>query len=163
MRIEKLNLVGHSFARRPRRDVRIQASKHTASLVALNPGPPFVPELMQSFQQTMGTRRSPEDDEESRAISRAETRRGWRDTFSTAIPFFSNRAHRDACELGFTEITAANVGKAPERMFRDLADLDPIGSLADITCPSLYESRGLVAGADGAERYLTWKRNIVQE
>ena len=141
--IEKLNLVGHSFGADLAVMYAAKRPEHAASLVVINPGPPFVPELMESFQQTMGARRSLQDDEEKKAI---ENSAGFasgdpatleRSVLNSYTPFFSDRSHRDACDLGFTQVTAANVGKAPERMFRDLADLDPIGSLSDIACPTL--------------------------
>jgi len=39
--------------------------------------------------------------------------------------------------LGFTEITAANVQLAPERMMGSLGPLDPIRKFASISCPTL--------------------------
>jgi pimeloyl-ACP methyl ester carboxylesterase len=138
-----MNLVGHSLGA----DVAVmyasKRSEHMGSLVALNPGPPFTPDLMQTFQQTMGARRSPQDDVDKRSIEQSpgfasgDPATLERYLLNSYTPFFNDRERRDACELGFTEITAANVGAVGERMFRDLPQLDPIGSLGDVDCPTL--------------------------
>jgi pimeloyl-ACP methyl ester carboxylesterase len=141
--IDKLNIVGHSLGANLAVIYAAKRPEHTGTLVALNPGPPLAPHLMEVFQKAMGERRSREDDEEKRSIEQSPGfASGDPGTFeryllNTMSPFFSDHAHRDACELGFTEITAANVGAVGERMFRDLGQLDPIGSLGDISCPTL--------------------------
>jgi proline iminopeptidase len=141
--IDKLNLVGHSLGANIAVMYAAKRPERTGTLVALNPGPPLTPDLMETFQKSMGARRSREDDEEKRSIEQspgfASSDPGTLERYilNTMTPFFSDRAHRDACEMGFTEITAANVGAVGERMFRDLPQLDPIGSLGDIDCPTL--------------------------
>jgi pimeloyl-ACP methyl ester carboxylesterase len=60
-----------------------------------------------------------------------------RHTLNVYTPFFTDRSWRDAVDLGFTEITAANILAAGERTFRDLGQLDPMGALATVACPTL--------------------------
>ena len=43
----------------------------------------------------------------------------------------------ESVNLGFTEITAANVQQAPQRMIGSLGALDPIRKFARITAPTL--------------------------
>ena len=141
--IDKLNLVGHSLGAVLSLMYAAKRPDTTASLILLNPGPPFVPNLMQEFQAAMTARRRPEDDAEMKAImGSAEFANGdlaarERQLLNTFTPFFRDRASRDACRLGFTDVTAANAGAIGERLFRDLPQLDPIGSLSAISCPTL--------------------------
>ena len=140
--IDKLNLVGHSLGSDLAVVYAAKRPEHICSLVALNPGPPFVPDLMEDFQKNMGARFTPQDEEEKLSLEKspgfasADPATLERHLLVTYTPFFSDRAQRDACELGFTAITAANVG-AIGRMFRDLPGLDPIETLGDIDCPTL--------------------------
>jgi proline iminopeptidase len=140
--IDKLNLVGHSLGADLAVMYAAKRPEHIHSLVALNPGPPFIPDLMELFQKNMGARFTPQDEEErlslesSPGFADADPATLERHLLVTYTPFFSDRAHRDECDLGFTAISAANAG-AIGRMFRDLPGLDPIGSLGDIDCPTL--------------------------
>jgi proline iminopeptidase len=141
--IERVNLVGYSFGAILALMYAASYADRVGSIVLLNPAPPFVPELANELWSTMAARRSEEDNADKEAI---EASNGFatgdpatlgRYTLNMYTPFFSDRSWRDRAELGFTEITAANVGSASERMFRDLGSLDPVGSLAEIACPAL--------------------------
>ena len=140
--IDELNLVGHSLGADLAVMYAAKRPEHIGSLVALNPGPPFIPDLMEVFQKNMSARFTPQDEEEIQTLEKspgfadADPATLERHLLVTYTSFFGNRAHRDACELGFTAITAANAGGIG-RMFRDLAGLNPIGSLGDIDCPTL--------------------------
>ena len=60
-----------------------------------------------------------------------------RHQLNTFIPFFNDRATVERVSLGFTEITAANVQQAPQRMMGSLGALDPIRKFAGIEAPTL--------------------------
>jgi len=115
----------------------------TAALVLLNPGPPMAPGLMEQFGKTMSSRRTPDDDADRRAIEESESFRTGqpqaleRHQLNTFIPFFKERSAIERVSLGFTEITAANVQQAPQRMMGSLGALDPIRKFAGIEAPTL--------------------------
>lgn len=124
----------------------LYAAEHpttTAGAVLLNPGPPLAPEPMEQFGRTMSSRRTPADDAERQAIEDSEAFRTGqpqaleRHQLNTFIPFFKDRATVERVSLGFTEITAANIQQAPQRMMRSLRVLDPIRRFAGIQAPTL--------------------------
>ncbi len=124
----------------------LYAAEHpatTTAAVLLNPGPPLAPELMKQFGDTMASRRTQDDDAARQAIEASkEFRTGQpkaleRHQLNTFIPFFRERATIERVKLGFTEITAANVQQAPQRMIGSLGSLDPIRKVADIEAPTL--------------------------
>ena len=140
---DTVNLVGHSAGAHL---AALYASVHpenTSTVVLLNSGPPFVPELMQRFGQAMATRRTDADDAERRAIEESESYRRKdpaaleRHQLNTFIPFFRDRATVDQVSFGFTEITAANVQDAPMRVMASLSALNPLARYADVRCPTL--------------------------
>ena len=53
------------------------------------------------------------------------------------LPFFRDAASAARVVFGFTRITADNVMAAPARMFRDLADVNPLSRLSSILSPTL--------------------------
>jgi proline iminopeptidase len=141
--IERLNLIGHSFGALV---ALLYASRHTdrvGSLVLYSSGPPFVPELVEEFRTAMTARRTPQDDaererlEQSEEFARREPKTLERYVLNSYLPFFDDRASSSNLDMGFTEITAANVLPAGERIFRDFQQHDPLGSLAKIACPTL--------------------------
>ncbi len=114
-----------------------------AGVVLLNPGPPMEPELMERFGKTMSSRRTPDDDAARKAIEGSdEFRTGQplaleRHQLNTFMPFFRERATVERVSLGFTEITAANIQQAPQRMMGSLGALDPIRKFAGLQVPTL--------------------------
>jgi proline iminopeptidase len=141
--IEGLNLVGHSFGALVSLLYAANHPDRTGSLVLYAAAPPFVPELAERLWARMAERRTPADDAEQERIEQS-------DEFATRdpktleryflnkyLPFFDERASVEKVDMGFTEITAANVLEAWQRMFRDLEQHDPLGSLGKITCPTL--------------------------
>jgi proline iminopeptidase len=141
--VDRVNLVGHSAGALL---AGLYAGTHadsTSTVVLLNTGPPLLPELMQRFGQAMASRRTPEDDAARAAIEGSpqfqarEPETLERHQLNTFLPFFRDRATAERLGLGFTEITAANVQVAPERMFGSVGGLDPIRTLAGIRCPTL--------------------------
>ena len=140
---ERVSLVGHSAGAILAALYAATHPESTSAVVLLNPGPPLMPPLMAAFGQEMASRRTPEDDAARQAIEdSAPFRAGDPETLerhqlNTFIPFFRDRSTIDRVDLGFTEITAANVQAAPQRMFGSLGALDPMRRFAGIRCPTL--------------------------
>ena len=115
----------------------------TSAVVLLNPGPPLAPELMAQFGIEMASRRTPEDDEarhrleQSPKFAAGDPATLELHQLNTFAPFFRDRATIDQVSLGFTEITAANIGQMPERMMGSLGALGPMRRFTDIGCPAL--------------------------
>lgn len=139
----RIHVLGHSAGAYL---AALYAAEHpatTAGVVLLNPGPPLAPELMELFGKTMSSRRTHDDDAARQAIEESEEFRAGRPQalerhqLNTFIPFFKERASVDRVSLGFTEITAANVQQAPQRMIGSLGALDPIRRFAGIEAPTL--------------------------
>jgi proline iminopeptidase len=141
--IVKLNLIGHSFGSLVALLYAAGQPERTGSLVLYSTAPPFVPELMKQFGERMAARRTPEDEAEreriegSNEFARRDPGTLERYILNSYLPFFDDRTSIAKVDMGFTEITAANVLEAPERSFRDLQAHDPVASLAKITCPAL--------------------------
>ena len=91
----------------------------------------------------MSGRRTVDDDVERTAIEESEDFRAGqpqaleRHQLNTFTPFFKDRATVERVSLGFTEITAANIQQAPQRMMGSLAALNPIRKFAGIAAPTL--------------------------
>lgn len=141
--LELIQVLGHSAGAYV---AALYAAKHpatTAAVVLLNPGPPLAPELMERFGRAMSSRRTQDDDAARKAIEESEEFRAGqaqaleRHQLNTFIPFFNERASVERVSLGFTEITAANVQDAPQRMMGSLGALDPIRTFAGIETPTL--------------------------
>lgn len=141
--IERLNLIGHSFGGLISLLYAANHPDRTGSLVLYAAAPPFVPELAERLWARMAERRTPEDDaekerlEQSAEFARRDPRTLERYFLNQYLPFFDDRASVANVDMRFTEITAANVLEAWQRMFRDLEQHDPLGSLRRITCPTL--------------------------
>jgi proline iminopeptidase len=139
----KLNLIGHSAGSLIALLYAAAHPERTGSLVLYATAPPFIPELAQQLGTRMAMRRTPEDERDRERIEGSEEfarrdpktlERYFRNKY---VPFFDDRNNNSRVDMGFTEITAANVLDAPKRMFRDLQQHDPLGSLAKIACPTL--------------------------
>jgi proline iminopeptidase len=141
--LERVQLLGHSAGAYL---AALYAATHpeaTNGVVLLNPGPPLAPHLMEQFGAAMAARRTPDDDAARRAIEESEEFSAHqpealeRHQLNTFAPFFRDRATIEQVSLGFTEITAANVQLAPQRMMGSLGSLDPMRQYAGIGCPTL--------------------------
>jgi proline iminopeptidase len=141
--IERVNLVGHSAGAIL---AALYAGTHpesTSSIVLLNTAPPLIPELMTAFGHEMASRRTAEDNAAKHAIEQSPLFRAHdpktleHHQLNTYLPFFRDRATVERVDLGFTEITAAHVRSAPERMIGSLSRLDPMRTLGGIGCPAL--------------------------
>ncbi len=141
--LERVQVLGHSAGAYLAALYAAQHPDTTAAAVLLNPGPPLAPPLMQRFGATMASRRTPDDDAARRAIEESAEFKAQQPAaleqhqLNTFIPFFRDRAIVDRVSLGFTDVTAANVQKGPERMMGSLGALDPMRQFAGIQCPTL--------------------------
>jgi proline iminopeptidase len=140
--VDRVNLVGHSAGAILAGMYAGTHPESSSSLVLLNTAPPLIPELFSAFQQEMASRRSPDDNaarkaiEESPLFQARDPETLERHQLNTFTPFFRDRAFVETVTLGFTEITAANVQAAPERMIGSLGALDPMRTFANIQCPT---------------------------
>jgi len=141
--LDRMQILGHSAGAYL---AALYAAAHpaaAAALVLLNPGPPLAPALMERFGTAMSRRRTPDDDAARTAIEESdEYKTGQpyaleRHQLNTFIPFFKERASAERVSLGFTEITAANVQQAAQRMMHSLGALDPIRKFGSIEAPTL--------------------------
>ena len=141
--IEAVNLVGHSAGGLLGMLYAAHRRDSTGSLVLLNAAPPLVQEMQDRLWGNMAARRTAEDDAEKQSIEgsvefeRRDPETLERYYVNMYLPFFRDRSNVAKVDMGFTEITAANVLQAWERTFSDVGDLDPIGSLSAISCPTL--------------------------
>jgi proline iminopeptidase len=141
--IDRVNLVGHSAGAILAALYAGTRPESTSSVVLLNAAPPLIPALQQAQRRNMAARRTPEDNairksiEESPEFRARDPQTLERHKLNTFIPFFRDRSTMESATLGFTEITAANVQAASDRMFGTLAALDPMRTFASITCPTL--------------------------
>ena len=141
--VDRVNLVGHSAGAILAAMYAGTHPESTSTVVLLNTAPPLRPELFEAFGREMASRRTPGDNaarqaiEESPLFQARDPETLERHQLNTYIPFFRDRATIPTVTLGFTEITAANVQAAPERMIGSLAALDPMRTFADIRCPTL--------------------------
>ena len=141
--VDRVNLVGHSAGAILVALYAGTRPESTSSVVLLNTGPPLSPELMQAFGREMASRRTPDDKAARTAIEESPLFRARdpetleRHQLNTFLPFFRDRGTIDNVDMGFTEITAANVQAAPERMFANLGALDPMRTFAGIQSPTL--------------------------
>jgi proline iminopeptidase len=140
---DRIQVLGHSAGAYL---AALYAATHpeaTSAVVLLNPGPPLAPELMAQFGSEMASRRTPEDDEARRRLEQSpgfaagDPATLERHQLNTFTPFFRDRATVDQVSLGFTEITAANIGQMPERMMGSLGALGPMRRFSGIGCPAL--------------------------
>jgi proline iminopeptidase len=141
--VDRVNLVGHSAGAILAGMYAGTRPGSTSSVVLLNTAPPLIPELFSAFGREMASRRTPDDNaarkaiEESPLFQARDPETLERHQLNTFTPFFRDSASIETVTLGFTEITAANVQAAPERMIGSLGALDPMRTFASIQCPTL--------------------------
>ena len=141
--VDRVNLVGHSAGAILAAMYAGTHPESTSTVVLLNTAPPLRPDLFETFERQMAARRTPQDNatrkeiEESPQFQARDPEALERHQLNTYIPFFRDRATVRTVSLGFTEITAASVQNAPQRMIGSLGALDPMGTFANMRCPTL--------------------------
>lgn len=141
--IDKISLIGHSFGGLISILYASRKPDNVELLVSYDTSPPFVKEMDDRRGATRAQRRTADDDHEKEQVEQSaefalkdpKTLECW--VLNQLLPLFDDRESLAKVKLGFTDITAANLDAAWDRMFRDLADHDPLGSLAKITAPTL--------------------------
>ena len=141
--IQSLSILGHSLGGHV---AYLYASRHpnrVTSLTLVDAGPPLSEELGGQLWGAMQAKRTAEDNAKLRRLSRsaefaARQPKALEDyILNIYMPFFRDRRTIEALDLGFTEMTAANVVDYEDKLVSTLADQDPLASLAMITCPTL--------------------------
>jgi len=141
--IANLSIMGHSLGGHI---AYLYASRHperVTSLTLVDPGPPLSEELGGQLWSAMQAKRTADDDAELRrlgTLAEFEAREPAaveNYILNIYMPFFRDRRTIETLDLGFTEMTAANVVDYEDKLVSTLADQDPLGRLAMITCPTL--------------------------
>lgn len=141
--LQRVNVVGHSTGALLSLIWGAERPERISSLVVAHPAPPFVEELADRLSGEMERRYAPEDKEElgrivgSAAFAGREPKAVEALFRTMYLPFFTSRDSAESLDLGFTEITAANIVGAEERMMEDLERHHPLEALADIQAPTL--------------------------
>jgi proline iminopeptidase len=143
LELDRLSLLGHSLGGHI---AYLYAARHpdrVESLILVDVGPPIDKELIRRFWTAMESRRTPEDEEaggrirasaEFQAGEPAAVERFMKNLYR---PFFRDSRTPEQSDWGFTPITAANVLDYEERLMGTLGEIDPIGSLGRVDCPTL--------------------------
>ena len=141
--IERFTILGHSLGGHT---AYLYASRHPAAvdaLILVDVGPPLAEELGAQLWGAMQAKRTADDDAELRhlqasaAFAAREPTALERYILNIYTPFFRDRRTIETLDLGFTEMTAANVVDYEDRLVATLADENPVASLARITSPTL--------------------------
>lgn len=142
-KLDRVDLVGHSFGSHI---VLLYASQHpetTAHLVLANPGPPLDREMQEMLHRAFVNGHTAED---KKRMEEIESSPGFRSRDAKTheeyfkilyAPFFEDRRHLSHLEFGFTPTTAQYALEAEEQLVGELLERDPAESLRKITCPTL--------------------------
>lgn len=141
--IERLSILGHSLGGHI---AYLYAAAHPASveaLIVVDAGPPLAEELGAQLWAAMRAKRTAGDDAELQRIGASaefaarEPKAVERYILNIYTPFFGDRRTIATLDLGFTEMTAANVVDYEDRLVATLAHEDPLAALSRISCPTL--------------------------
>ena len=141
--LEQFDLLGHSIGGHLAYLYAARQPERVRSLVLVDVGPPFVEDLGEQLGAAMGSRRTHEDDAELVAIQASaafrEREPGAVDRWVRNVyaPFFRDRGAMSRIDFGLTAVGARNLVGGEERIMGTLAELDPVGSLGRIQCPTL--------------------------
>ena len=141
--IERLSILGHSLGGHI---AYLYAAAHPPSveaLIVVDAGPPLTEELGAQLWAAMKAKRTAGDDAELQRIRASdefaarEPKAVERYILNIYTPFFRDRRTIATLDLGFTEMTAANVVDYEDRLVATLAHEDPLAALSRISCPTL--------------------------
>lgn len=141
--IERFSVLGHSLGGHV---AYLYAARHpdrVESLILVDVGPPLTEELARGLWGAMQSQRTADDDA---ALQRIGTSAAFQARepkvmedyiLNIYAPFFRDRRTIPTIDLGFTEITAANVVDYEERLVATLPEQDPLDRLSKVSCPTL--------------------------
>lgn len=141
--IERFTILGHSLGGH---SAYLYASRHASvvdSLILVDTGPPLEDAMATELWQAMQALRTAADDTDLRRIAGSPRFKAREPVavenyiLNIYAPFFRDRATIGTINLGFTEITAANVVDYEDRLVATLAAEGPVDRLAGISCPTL--------------------------
>jgi proline iminopeptidase len=141
--IERWSILGHSLGGHL---AYLYTSRHAASvesLIVVDAGPPQTEELATRLGEAMEADRTDGERAELKRAIRSDAVRARQpkavEDFILMIyaPFFRDRNTIKDLDLGFTDITAANVLGYEEKLVATLPDQDPFGRMSEISCPTL--------------------------
>jgi proline iminopeptidase len=141
--IERFTILGHSLGGHTSYLYASRHPAHVESLILVDVGPPLTRELARQLGAAMRAQRTAADDADlqrigaSAAFQAREPKAVEAYILNIYAPFFRDRSTIATVDLGFTEITAANVAEYEDRLVATLADQDPLESLSGISCPTL--------------------------
>lgn len=140
---EHLSIMGHSLGGHIAYLYASRYPEAVTSLTLVDAGPPLSDELGGQLWSAMQAKRTANYDAELRSLGASADFEA-REPAAVAnyilniyMPFFRDRHTIETLDLGFTEMTAANVVDYEDKLVSTLADQDPLGRLALITCPTL--------------------------
>jgi proline iminopeptidase len=141
--IERFSILGHSLGGHVAYLVAAAHPARVQSLVLVDVGPPITRELAVGLSRAMRAQRTAEDDADLERIGASPAFEAREPKAMEALilniyaPFFRDRRTIPTVDLGFTELTAANVTDYEERLVATLPAQEPLERLAEITCPTL--------------------------
>lgn len=141
--IDRFGILGHSLGGHT---AYLYASRHpqrVESLILVDVGPPLTEELARGLWRAMQAQRTADDEAglqrigASAAFQAREPKAVETYILNIYAPFFRDRRTIEALDLGFTEVTAANVVDYEDRLVATLPEQDPLDRLSKISCPTL--------------------------
>ncbi|MEX0631170.1 MAG: alpha/beta hydrolase [Chloroflexota bacterium] len=141
--IDRFSILGHSLGGHTSYLYASRYPDHVESLILVDVGPPLTDELAMQLGAAMRAQRTAADDADlqrigaSAAFQAREPKAVEDFILNIYAPFFRDRSTIPTVDLGFTQITAANVVDYEDRLVATLADQDPQESLSRISCPTL--------------------------
>lgn len=139
----RFGILGHSLGGHT---AYLYASRHpqrVESLILVDVGPPLTEELARGLWRAMQAQRTADDEAglqrigASAAFQAREPKAVETYILNIYAPFFRDRRTIEALDLGFTEVTAANVVDYEDRLVATLPEQDPLDRLSKISCPTL--------------------------
>lgn len=142
LKVDRMNLVGHSMGALA---ALFYAAEHSAameSLVLLHPGPPFDHDLQKTLHHAFSSGHSPEDRAALKELSSspgfaAHDAKTHEEYFKILYsPFFLDRTNISRLNFAFTETTARYALKAEESLLKDILMQNPMDKASHVQCPT---------------------------